>query len=100
MEFFLRQLIAATGVLKTNSSASHRGDNCGLAPRDPAVYASGRQAGSNEVSARQWVEFVKLSQSGSPAWREELANDFGDISRFPAKDPQQGGGAERIAVVF
>src|SRR5919201_4662362 len=69
VEFFLRQLIAATGVLKTDSAASHRGDNCGLAPRDPAVYASGRQAGGNEVSARQWIEFGEII----PVWFSRLA---------------------------
>src|SRR5262245_42791928 len=69
MEFFLRQLIAATGVLKADSSASYRGDNCGLAPRDPAVYASGRQAGGNGVSTRQWVEFGEII----PVWFSRLA---------------------------
>src|SRR5439155_11893827 len=51
-EFFLRQLITAASFLKTDGSATHRSDNRGLAPCDPALCTRGRQQSAGSHGAR------------------------------------------------
>src|SRR6516164_4614208 len=45
-EFFLREVIETARLVETDDTAAHRGDNRGLASRDPAFCVGGRQIGA------------------------------------------------------